>query len=447
MNRIPRFFLYISILFILLVCIFVIYNLIKNKADNKHTIINKKDNATIQKTYQMDAETAWRKGKVYKYLIPAAARYQLKALNSITKKIDKNSHALKHIFFYMALDHIILSLFDKPYKKFHLNEATKFLNKIMPDDNIFQIAAITEMIEQIAKQQQYETHNFTNKLIELFRTNQDSNVDLFEKEKSFKTDFISLSIGIWDEKLILYNPINLIDLSNKFLDQACMKYKDSPNKRNLFYLLDSLYLMEKYNEMIKIQKNPNNSIIFKTSPYHLLKVTSAYEKQGNMAKVNQNIKQFNFENKYLFFEYALFIAEVKDQADDARNIILQNKPKTISPKLSDYHFLKDSRFFSDTTEIMYYRTLGKIYLYQGNKNAAFSCLYYTYDQSFGLEIKKYDPFFLSIFIDLALNQNVRPILEEYILRPPDSFGAKSFIDLYPGAYPIMYYYGVIITTE
>ncbi|KPA08975.1 hypothetical protein MHK_010821, partial [Candidatus Magnetomorum sp. HK-1] len=51
MNRISRIFLYISILFILFVCIFIIYSILNNKADNNnHTIINKKGNTTIQKT-------------------------------------------------------------------------------------------------------------------------------------------------------------------------------------------------------------------------------------------------------------------------------------------------------------------------------------------------------------------------------------------------------------
>ncbi len=211
--------------------------------------------------YAKEGETAWRTGKVYKNLVSAGAKYQLEALDRILQKTDEHNPAIRHMLFFMGLDHLVLSMYG-PDRKHHLKKASAAFDKAgnpgIKANLTRQLQALVKEISQPGKQEIQSIQKQVLNILGqekipgnfLIRTYQD-----YKKTRQLpplgtehfatliKEDYFPLKIQAWQNPLKLYNPLNLICLSQMWLEKARISLDSSKmNYRNLYYLLDSLVL-------------------------------------------------------------------------------------------------------------------------------------------------------------------------------------------------------------
>jgi len=434
-----------------------------------------------------DCDGAYTKGMVYKELATATARYQLEALNGIWELLPEEeikTTTSAYLHFYMGMDHLILGVCGAA-ETAHLKKAVSEFEKAMEWQGEKQATAVFDKKSAIRLKNlaidtlQVDTANDRtrglidildkglslpvkgNRLLSEFSTIRKQIVDrplpMADDDFSRKLveDCIEIKIPSLKESIKLYNPLNTICLSRLWFEAARRCYLQVKQKTvdALYFFPDTLYELGKYRESIEMIETLEKK---EKDPLFVLRKAAAYAKLRETDPEDLHTGRYigvtekNRERKDLFYlplEYALFLAEVKNSPRKAREYLMASAPDAMDSKEKDCAFFRGSRGFGGAVaRLYYYRTLGRIYQVLGDADAAFRCLYYTYQQSEGINMKNIDPIFIARLIDTAFKQNKRPLLDEYLLRPPvgeKGDQVKSYVDLYPGCYPVMYYWGLL----
>jgi len=393
----------------------------------------------------------WQTANVYKIFADTAARYQKAALIRIKSRIDKDSDILNKINFYIALDHLILAKYNTQTNN-HLNDAIAHFKKAQVNN----INTATKALSSLQNMDMNKCISILNnpnlkgnKLIHIYlkylETGKVSYLDTTNLNSLIKDDYDTIKISLWKEPLKLYNPFTWYCLSQLFFEKSRLFFeKEDLSKNNsLYFMLDTYNALKKYENSVAKYNDPRFKNLIQKNHYITIKLAESFFKLNNKEQANALIQKIQLKcSAYVHFEIAHYISEVLNDSFSAKQYLFKNAPDDISPRFRDYHHLSDSTA-QNIKNSHYYRTLGKIYKQTSNLKASFRCFYYVYRHSFGLDMSQYDPKYLAYIISTALNQNVRPLLDEYLLRPPGKFGTKSFIDMYPGAYALMYYFGCL----
>ena len=450
-------------LFLLIVFVLIAYYFHNDYNNRKEISYNNISNNNANKLLEK-ARLSYEKGIVYQNLIPAFAKYQQEALSKILFNLKTINKEIDILYFHSCLDNIILSVVT-PFKEKFLKKAASFIQKVkhkqLYNEGYKKLNIIIKNLSKSEVMKQDELFEilvcqlndltvFSNRIIKHYIEFKNNKKDFyFEDDQIFQNDFQPLKIKIWSDELRLYNPLTLYCASQIYLNNAYQIYQKADKLSNhMYYYINSMFLLKKYKDIILSCEDKKYKHICESQPFILFKKAISYHKINDKKKSEKCIKKImQIDNIFINIEYSLFIAEVKRNINNAINYLLLHAPDEINEKYRDYHNLTDSRGFSNDEyhQVYYYRTLGQLYQLNGNEDAAFRCLYFTFQHSHGLNIKKIDPVYISKLIYLALNQNVRPLLNQYLLRPPSKSKTKSFIDYYPGCFPLMYYLGCIET--
>ena len=406
--------------------------------------------------YSNIGQDSLKYGKTYRNLICAGAEYQKDALTQLITKLYKNkSDNNNQLYLCIALDHLILELYGNK-KENHFSKAMMWLKKIknekLQNNNLVQ--QLINMGKTIDEDQYLSilasNLNEGNAIIKKYFSYKKNRDLSFLVSKDFNelivSDYLPMDILIWKEPVKLYNPFNLVCLSKLWFENANNFFLELNDMKgyNLYFFLESCFYTKKYDLGLKVCNNINNDNLCKENPYAALTLAKIFYKTDKIKRANEIISKVQKNpNKAVHFNIALYIAELQQNHKSAKEYLFKYAPENISENMKDYHNIFDSSY-QDRLAQYYYQILAKIYQLNGNQKAAFRCYRYVYVHSFGLDMSKYNPEYLANIISTSLNQDgSRNLLDEYLLRPPGKTGPKTFIDICPGSYSLMYYFGLI----
>ena len=398
----------------------------------------------------------WQSANVGQTLVDATARYQQAALSKLQLKMKKNVSVSGKLNFYIALDYLIMARYAS-YKNNYMSLATNHLNRSHIKNNLSMIQSLTAIQSDDIKNclSIFENPIFTgNKIIQIYlkyiKTKDTNYLNTKLLNNLIVNDHDSIETPLWKDTIRLYNPFTWVCMCDLIFEKIRLYYEktDLTQGHNLYFLLDSLNALKRFKQTIEHANNSELNILFKDNHFLTLKLAEAYYSLNQKEQANTLIQKLKSEkcSDYVHFEIAHYHSKALNDPISAKQYLFIHAPQKISPHLQDYHHLSDSTSHDEISGF-YYRTLGKIYKNSGNLSAAFRCFYYVYRHSSGLDMKDYDPKYIANIISTALNQNVRPLLEEYLLRPPGRFGPKCYVEMYPACYAIMYYYGCLNKLE
>ncbi len=433
------------------------------------TVLSHSDNAQ-----GVEERDSYIKGKVYKNLISTVASYQLYAIDTILYGVEEKTASLRTFEFYRGLDYLVLGInaLEEINRIEFLTKAAgvfKGLKAKYPSASVGDIEKADKLsiITKEMLEGELKTPHAEEEVLRVF-SDQEKNgnkiITLYLKSNRSKGfgdtvklltpdliegDYTEIAVPGQREPVRLYNPMTTYCLSKILLTESIADLKRAlTSYKYLHYLLDALLLLERHAEIIrdfkKLRKQAGKS---GTPPYIELQLASAYLISGDRKRASELIDYFLKSGKsYIHGLYAVMImSEINSDYKGAHRYLMDNPPFDMPDSMKACRTFSGSRGFAKKERALrfYYRSMARIYQISGDMESAFNCYYFTYRHSHGLKADRYDPVFLARMIDTALEQDVRPLLDEYLLRPPGDGSVKSFIDLYPGAYPIMYYWGLI----
>ena len=398
----------------------------------------------------------WQSANVCQILIDATARYQQSALFKMQSKMKKDTSISQKLNFYIALDYLIMERYAT-YKNDYLDLAINYLKQSHIQNNPSILKSLTLVHSNDIQKclSVFENPIFTgNKIIHIYlkylKTRDISYLDTDTLNKLIIDDHDSIETPFWNDTIRLYNPFTWICLCELYFEKSRQFYEktDLTQGNNLYFLLDALNALKKFEQTLEQVNTPGLKTVFKHNHFLILKAAEAYYKLNQKEQADALIQKLVSGkcSDYVHFEIAHYHSKILNDPISAKQYLFKHVPQKISPQLQDYHHLSDSTSHDEISGF-YYRTLAKIYKNSGNLSAAFRCFYYVYRHSSGLDMEQYDPKYIANVISTALNQNVRPLLEEYLLRPPGRFGPKCYVEMYPACYAIMYYYGCLNKLE